>query len=91
MPLMLHHRQVTVGSVEGGCVRAYFHFQDLSVVRMILYSFDREAKEAADHCSQGMRVRVGTRRRIEAGDEAFRAMSEAWSRALRDGFTQISL
>ena len=35
--------------------------------------------------------RVGTRRRIEAGDEAFRAMSEAWSRALRDGFTQISL
>jgi len=35
--------------------------------------------------------RVGTRRRIESGDEAFRAMSEAWSRALRDGFTQISL
>jgi putative proteasome-type protease len=35
--------------------------------------------------------RVGSRRRIEAGDEAFRAMSEAWSRALRDGFTQISL
>jgi putative proteasome-type protease len=35
--------------------------------------------------------RVGSRRRIEAGDEAFRAMSEAWSKALRDGFTQISL
>lgn len=31
------------------------------------------------------------KRRIEAGDEAFRAMSEAWSRALRDGFAQISL
>ena len=34
---------------------------------------------------------ISSRRRIEAGDEAFRAMSEAWSRALRDGFTQISL
>lgn len=31
------------------------------------------------------------KRRIEAGDEAFRAMSEAWSRALRDGFAQINL
>ena len=30
-------------------------------------------------------------RRIEAGDEAFRAMSEAWSKALRDGFVQISI
>ena len=35
--------------------------------------------------------RVTERRRIEAGDEAFRAMSEAWSRALREGFTQIKL
>ena len=35
--------------------------------------------------------RVTERRRIEAGDEAFRAMSEAWSRALRDGFTRIEL
>jgi putative proteasome-type protease len=35
--------------------------------------------------------RVGSRRRIEAGDEAFRKMSDAWSKALRDGFTQISL
>ena len=35
--------------------------------------------------------RVGSRRRIEAGDESFRRMSEAWSKALRDGFTQISL
>jgi len=35
--------------------------------------------------------RVSLRRRIEAGDEAFRAMSDAWSRALRDGFTQISV
>ena len=32
---------------------------------------------------------VGTTRRIEAGDDSFRAMSEAWSQALRDGFTQI--
>jgi len=30
-------------------------------------------------------------RRIEAGDEAFRAMSEGWSRALREGFAQITL
>jgi putative proteasome-type protease len=34
---------------------------------------------------------VGARRRIEAGDPQFRAMSEAWSKALRDGFTQIPL
>jgi putative proteasome-type protease len=33
--------------------------------------------------------RVGVRRRIEAGDPQFKAMSEAWSKALRDGFTQI--
>ena len=33
--------------------------------------------------------RVTSQRRIEAGDEGFRLMSEAWSRALRDGFTQI--
>ncbi len=38
-----------------------------------------------DHC------RVSLRRRIEAGDEGFRKMSEAWSKALRDGFVQISL
>ncbi|GLS87929.1 peptidase [Cypionkella aquatica] len=36
-------------------------------------------------------LRVGRKRRIEAGDESFRAMSEAWSKALRDGFTQITL
>ena len=35
--------------------------------------------------------KVSRLRRIEAGDESFRAMSEAWSRALRDGFTQITL
>ena len=35
--------------------------------------------------------RVSRTRRIEAGDESFRIMSEAWSRALRDGFTQITL
>lgn len=35
--------------------------------------------------------KVSQRRRIEAGDEQFRAMSEAWSQALRDGFTQISI
>ncbi len=35
--------------------------------------------------------KTGTRRRIEAGDDSFRAMSEAWSKALRDGFTQITL
>lgn len=34
---------------------------------------------------------VTLRRRIEAGDDAFRQMSEAWSNALRDGFSQISL
>jgi len=35
--------------------------------------------------------RVTLRRRIEAGDPSFRAMSEGWSKALRDGFTQITL
>jgi putative proteasome-type protease len=35
--------------------------------------------------------KVTLKRRIEAGDPAFRAMSEAWSRTLRDGFTQITL
>lgn len=35
--------------------------------------------------------KISRRRRIEAGDEAFREMSEAWSRALRDGFTQINI
>jgi putative proteasome-type protease len=35
--------------------------------------------------------RVGLKRRIEAGDEDFRQMSEAWSRALRDSFTQINI
>ncbi len=35
--------------------------------------------------------KVTMRRRIEAGDGRFRAMSEAWSGALRDGFSQIKL
>lgn len=35
--------------------------------------------------------RVGTMRRIEAGDADFAAMSEAWSHALRDAFSQIAL
>ena len=35
--------------------------------------------------------KVGLRRRIEPGDPQFKAMSEAWSKALRDGFTQIVL
>jgi putative proteasome-type protease len=34
-------------------------------------------------------LRVTQKRRIEAGDPAFRAMSEAWSNALRDGFAKI--
>ncbi len=34
---------------------------------------------------------VGNRRRIEAGDADFAAMSEAWSLALRDGFRRITL
>ena len=33
--------------------------------------------------------RVATRERIEAGDPAFAAMSEAWSKALRDGFANL--
>ncbi|MBE2277112.1 MAG: proteasome-type protease [Rhodobacteraceae bacterium] len=36
-------------------------------------------------------LRVTMRRRIEAGDPQFRAMSEAWSNALRDGFTRIEI
>jgi putative proteasome-type protease len=33
--------------------------------------------------------RVTTRERIEAGDATFAAMSEAWSKALRDGFASL--
>lgn len=33
--------------------------------------------------------KVTQKRRIEAGDPAFRAMSDAWSNALRDGFAKI--
>ena len=36
-------------------------------------------------------LRVTQRRRIEAGDEAFSAMSAAWGQALRDGFTHIKI
>jgi putative proteasome-type protease len=35
--------------------------------------------------------RVTLKRRIESGDPAFRAMSEAWSVALRDGFARIMI
>jgi putative proteasome-type protease len=35
--------------------------------------------------------KVTQKRRIEAGDPAFRAMSEAWSAALRDGFAKITI
>lgn len=35
--------------------------------------------------------RVTLKRRIEVGDPAFRAMSEAWSTALRDGFARIMI
>ena len=35
--------------------------------------------------------KVTLRRRIEAGDPDFARMSDAWSKALRDGFTQIKL
>ncbi|NJM83396.1 MAG: proteasome-type protease [Tabrizicola sp.] len=35
--------------------------------------------------------RVTHARRIEAGDEGFRAMSDAWSTALRDGFAHIKV
>ncbi len=34
-------------------------------------------------------LRVSRRERIEAGDPAFTAMSEAWSKALRDAFANI--
>ena len=34
-------------------------------------------------------LRVSMKRRIEAGDPQFSAMSAAWSQALRDGFTRI--
>lgn len=33
--------------------------------------------------------RIHARERIEAGDASFTAMSEAWSRVLRDGFTNM--
>jgi len=35
--------------------------------------------------------RVTHKRRIEAGDPQFRAMSEAWSAALREGFARITV
>ncbi len=35
--------------------------------------------------------RITEQRRIEAGDPRFIAMSEAWSNALREGFTQIRI
>ncbi len=35
--------------------------------------------------------KVTLRRRIENGDPQFRAMSEAWSTALRDGFARITI
>lgn len=34
---------------------------------------------------------ISERRRIEAGDDQFRKMSDAWSNALRESFTQITL
>ena len=54
------------------------------------------ARVLARHCDAVTVVekdacRVTSRRRIEAGDENFRAMSEAWSRALREGFSQIRI
>ncbi|WP_102223513.1 peptidase [Acidimangrovimonas sediminis] len=36
-------------------------------------------------------LRVTSQRRIEAGDDQFREMSDAWSQALRDGFTRIAI
>ncbi|MDH2325602.1 proteasome-type protease [Cereibacter sp. SYSU M97828] len=36
-------------------------------------------------------LRVKEKRRIEAGDDDFRKMSEAWSNALREGFSQITV
>jgi len=36
-------------------------------------------------------LKVGTRRRIERDDAGFRAMSDAWSQALRDAFTGIDI
>ena len=33
--------------------------------------------------------RISSRERIEAGDPTFAAMSESWSRALRDGFASL--
>ena len=35
--------------------------------------------------------KVTQKRRIEAGDPHFRAMSDAWSNALRDGFARITI
>lgn len=35
--------------------------------------------------------KIGSQRRIEAGDVDFAAMSEGWSQALRDGFRRITL
>jgi putative proteasome-type protease len=36
-------------------------------------------------------LKVSERRRIEANDESFQAMSQAWSQALRDAFAEIEV
>ena len=36
-------------------------------------------------------LRISERRRIEANDESFQAMSQAWSQALRDAFAEIEV
>ena len=36
-------------------------------------------------------LKVSERRRIEANDEVFQEMSLAWSRALRDAFTEVEI
>jgi len=66
--------------------------------KLVLLSFDSTLRS---NLSVGMPLdlavieknafRVTQKRRIEAGDPAFRAMSEAWSTALRDGFARIEI
>ncbi|MGL4310199.1 MAG: peptidase, partial [Paracoccaceae bacterium] len=66
--------------------------------KAVLLSMDSTLRS---HLSVGMpldlmvierdQCRVGLSRRIEAGDAQFKAMSEAWSKALRDSFVKVQI
>jgi putative proteasome-type protease len=77
--------------------RVVTHDTDLeSGVKLVLISMDSTLRS---NLTVGMPVdlaiierdscRIGLRERIEPGDPDFTALSDAWSRALRDGFASL--